>query len=238
MAELGFHLSSQKTFSNTPPHSPHINLRLTSTSTSQVNSTTNSHPIIQEKMFTACSWRSSGGLGRLVRVRTFLPTKHGIVRFVAAAGRCYSRHSLNEKEYPSPTGQSKHSGLSGIHLSPHQIPHIHLIANPHDVLISDVQHETLETTIATELGITYLSKVSKEIQRKVFREAYRYLYGPNDRAIIPLPVISGNTALWVFFVIDSGAPNTHISPQVSLTLGIQRLDIGVLSRVGVCCPWT
>lgn len=40
-----------------------------------------------------------------------------------------------------------------------QIPHIYQVPNPHDVLISDIQHETLETTIATELGITYLSTV-------------------------------------------------------------------------------
>lgn len=40
-----------------------------------------------------------------------------------------------------------------------QIPHTHQVRNPHDVLISDIQHETLETLITTELGIAYLSKV-------------------------------------------------------------------------------
>ncbi|PUU77261.1 hypothetical protein B9Z19DRAFT_1065997 [Tuber borchii] len=113
-----------------------------------------------------------------------------------------------------------------IHRQPQQIPHIHQIPNPHEVLISDVQHETLETTIATELGITYLSKVPQDVQSKVIHKAYGYFYGPNDRAIIPLPVISKDKALWVFFVVDSGSPNTYLSAQVSQPLTAKDMELG------------
>jgi len=60
--------------------------------------------------------------------------------------------------------------------------------NDYDVLITDVKHETLETTIAEELGIPYLSRATESQAKKVVQVGNGYIYGSKFRGIIPLVV--------------------------------------------------
>jgi len=68
----------------------------------------------------------------------------------------------------------------------------------YDVLITHIKHETLETTISEELGISYLSKVTEAEAKKVVRVGNGYIYGRKDRTIIPFVVSRKGEACWFF----------------------------------------
>jgi hypothetical protein len=87
--------------------------------------------------------------------------------------------------------------------------------NDYDVLITDVKHETLETTVAEELGIPYLSKATEADAKEVVQVGNGYIYGRKFSAIIPFVVSHGDESRWVFFIMDSGAPLTYLSAEVS-----------------------
>ena len=84
-----------------------------------------------------------------------------------------------------------------------------------DVLISDVKHKTLATSIAEQVGVPYLSKPTEADAKEVVKVANGYIYGPKDRTIIPFVVTHKEESRWVFFIIDSGCPRTYFSAQVS-----------------------
>ena len=85
----------------------------------------------------------------------------------------------------------------------------------YDVLISGVMHKTLETTISEKLGIPYLSKATLSDAQKV-TEAGGCIYG--GWLIIPLVAAHERKAGWVFFVMDTAAPLTYLSDQVSASI--------------------
>jgi hypothetical protein len=84
----------------------------------------------------------------------------------------------------------------------------------YDVLITDIKHETLETTIAEELGIPYLSKATEAQAEEVVEVGNGYIHGSKFRVIVPFLGHKGE-ARWVFFILGSGAPLTHLSAQAS-----------------------
>ena len=88
----------------------------------------------------------------------------------------------------------------------------------YDVLISDVKHETLETKVAEELGIPYLSKAAESQARVVVQVGTGYIYGPQYRPIVPFVVSHKGEALWVFFIVDNCSPLTYLSTQVSASM--------------------
>lgn len=96
---------------------------------------------------------------------------------------------------------------------------IHDIGGPYpedyNVLISDIKHQRLETTIARELGIPYLSRVREAEAKVKVKVGNGYIRGLTDRAIVPFIVGHKDEARWVFFILDSGAPLTYLSDQVS-----------------------
>ncbi|KAH0609470.1 uncharacterized protein H6S33_012956 [Morchella sextelata] len=92
--------------------------------------------------------------------------------------------------------------------------------NDYDVLITDVKHETLETTVAEELGIPYLSKATEADAKEVVQVGNGYIYGRKFSAIIPFVVSHGDESRWVFFIMDSGAPLTYLSAEASKILGV------------------
>lgn len=85
----------------------------------------------------------------------------------------------------------------------------------YDVLITDINHKTLDTEIAEHIGLPYLSKATEADTHEIVESATGYLYGANLRPIIPLVVRNNDQAHWVFFLLDSLAPSTYISYQVS-----------------------
>ena len=84
----------------------------------------------------------------------------------------------------------------------------------YDVLLSDVTHAKLQTSIAEELGIAYLSKASDP--KEVVRVGTGYIHGLHKRTIVPFIVSHGEEARWVFFIVDSGSPWTYLSTHVRL----------------------
>lgn len=85
----------------------------------------------------------------------------------------------------------------------------------YDVLIPDTKHETFETSIAEELDIPYLSKATESQDKEVVQVGRGYIYGKTSRGIVPFVVGHNSEARWLFFIVDSGAPLTYISTQVS-----------------------
>lgn len=70
----------------------------------------------------------------------------------------------------------------------------------YDVLISDVTHKTLGTTIAEELGAPYLGKATTTDAEERVRMVDGYIYGPNDRTIIPFVITHKEVARWFLFL--------------------------------------
>jgi hypothetical protein len=86
----------------------------------------------------------------------------------------------------------------------------------YDVLFTDIKHETLETMIAEEVGIPYLSKATVADAKEVVKVGTGYIHGKKRRTIVPLIVGRREEARWVFFIVDSTAPLTYLSIQVSV----------------------
>ena len=83
----------------------------------------------------------------------------------------------------------------------------------YDILITDISHQKLETTIAEELGIPYLSQVAVADAKEVVEIGEGYIRGDTVRPIVPLVVSHKDEARWVFFIVDTGAPLTYLSAQ-------------------------
>ena len=91
-------------------------------------------------------------------------------------------------------------------------------AKDYDVLISDIKHETLEKIISEELGIRYLSEATESQVKEVVKVGRGYIYGKTFRTIIPFVVSRNGEARWMFFIMDTSAPLTYISAQVSASI--------------------
>ncbi|PUU77242.1 hypothetical protein B9Z19DRAFT_1128503 [Tuber borchii] len=92
--------------------------------------------------------------------------------------------------------------------------------DPDDVLLSDVHHETLATTIANKFGISYLSKAADSKAFEVVRVTEGFLFGENNRSIAPFVVSYKGNSHWVFFVLDTGSPDTYFSDQALKALNM------------------
>jgi hypothetical protein len=86
----------------------------------------------------------------------------------------------------------------------------------YDVLITDMNHETLQSEISELVGIPYLKEATKDEADKVAREIRGFLYGRKLRPILPCVLSIDDKSRWVFFVVHSGSPLTYISSQVSV----------------------
>jgi hypothetical protein len=85
----------------------------------------------------------------------------------------------------------------------------------YDVLITDIDNNTLQSEISKLAGIPYLKEATKDEADKVPKKIRGFTYGSKFRQILPCVLNIEDQARWVFFV-DSGAPLTYISTQVSV----------------------
>ncbi|CUS15086.1 unnamed protein product [Tuber aestivum] len=92
----------------------------------------------------------------------------------------------------------------------------------YDVLITDVNHETLKTAIAKQLGVPYLSEATEADAREVVCACTGFFYGQKFRPIVPFAVGLKGEARWVYFVLDGCSPLTYLSAQTSKLLNIRE----------------
>ena len=85
----------------------------------------------------------------------------------------------------------------------------------YDVLIPDISHETLRTTNAEELGVSYLSKAADSDANEVVEVGTGIIHGDTLRPIVPSVVSRSDEARWAFSIVDSSSPFTYLSVQVS-----------------------
>ena len=86
----------------------------------------------------------------------------------------------------------------------------------YDVLVTDITDNTLRSEIAELAGMAYLEKATKDDANKTVDIGYGFLYGSKFRPIFPCIVSFRDKAHWVFFLVDSSAPVTYLSSQVSV----------------------
>jgi hypothetical protein len=86
----------------------------------------------------------------------------------------------------------------------------------YDVVLSDMDKDTLHTDISKVVGIPYLKEATKDDADKVAREINGALYGETFCMIFPCVLSAKSTARWVFFIVDSGAPSNYISAEVNV----------------------
>ena len=86
----------------------------------------------------------------------------------------------------------------------------------YDVLVTDITDKKLRSEIAELAGVAYLEKATKDEANKKVDIGYGFLYGNKYHPIFPCIVSFRNKAHWVFFIVDSSAPLTYLSSQVSI----------------------
>jgi hypothetical protein len=86
----------------------------------------------------------------------------------------------------------------------------------YDVLLSDIDNNTLHFGVSKRVGIPYLEEATKDETDTVPGEINGFLYGPKSCMILPCVLSIEDKARWVFFIVDSAAPVTYISRQVSV----------------------
>jgi len=94
--------------------------------------------------------------------------------------------------------------------------------NDYDVLITDVDDNTLHNEISHLVGIPYLKEATKEEADKVADSLRGFVYGRKYRMILPCVLKIEDKAHWVFFLVDGGAPLTYISTQVAQTFKLKE----------------
>ena len=88
----------------------------------------------------------------------------------------------------------------------------------YDVLITDIDNDTLQSEISKLAGIPYLKEATKDEADQVPKKIDGFTYGPKLRLVFPSVLSVEDKARWVFFVMDTGAPVTYISTQVNVYL--------------------
>jgi hypothetical protein len=88
--------------------------------------------------------------------------------------------------------------------------------NDYDVLIMDMDNNTLHSEISKLVDIPYLQEATKDEADKVATEVRGFLYGQRRCMILPCVVSIQDKACWVFFIVDPGSPLTYISAEVSV----------------------
>lgn len=91
----------------------------------------------------------------------------------------------------------------------------------------------MQTEISEALSIPYLSKAAKVDATKVVKYIDGHLYGYKRHPIFPCVVHAhnGDEARWVFFILDTVAPTTYLSPQVSF------FTSGKYIKCSTCCRY-
>jgi hypothetical protein len=86
----------------------------------------------------------------------------------------------------------------------------------YDVLITDINNDTLHSEISKLVDIPYLKEATKDDADKMPREIQGFMYGQKRLMILPCVVSIRDQARWVFFIVDPGSPLTYISTEVSV----------------------
>jgi hypothetical protein len=97
----------------------------------------------------------------------------------------------------------------------------------YDVLITEVDNDTLHSEISKLVDIPYLTKATKDEADKVAKEVRGFYYGRSLRMIFPCVFSVEDQARWVFFIVDPGAPLTStevsVHPYRKNTLAINSI---------------
>ena len=102
-------------------------------------------------------------------------------------------------------------------------------------LLTDVTDDTLRTPISIQLRVKYLEPAPLDLARASLSVCPGIMYGDAYRFILSLPVAHGmKNPVWVHFVLDTGAPKSHLSQQVCLVW--LYMCMAVNSAAGLGCP--
>ena len=85
----------------------------------------------------------------------------------------------------------------------------------YDVILTDVMNKTLRHEVAEIAGVPYLQGATEDEANEVVTTGQGFIYGKKLRTIFPCVAGREGRAHWVFFVVDTGAPLTYLSKQVS-----------------------
>jgi hypothetical protein len=87
--------------------------------------------------------------------------------------------------------------------------------NAFDVLITDINENTLQTEVSKVFGMDYLANASEGDAKREVDTIDGYLYGEARRAMVPCVVGNGDKAYWVHFIVDTLSPWTFVSEKVN-----------------------
>lgn len=82
------------------------------------------------------------------------------------------------------------------------------------VLLTDINHKTLEGEISELVKMKYHSRVPYDNEQNAPNKIECFMYGRNNQTICPTAVTHGDNSYFVFFLVDPGSPVTYLSSQV------------------------
>ena len=84
-----------------------------------------------------------------------------------------------------------------------------------DVLFPDIDGEKLRSEIPAIVGKQYHAKATKDEANHVVKAGIGFNYGRAHRTLFPCVVSYEGKSHWIVFIVDTGAPLTYLSVQVS-----------------------
>lgn len=102
----------------------------------------------------------------------------------------------------------------------------------YDVLLIDINDNTLRGELSEGLSVQYLEKAVGVDAARPVDFISSYLYGVKRRPVLACPVYKNDVtkALWVIFILDTGAPSTYLCSKVSVP-NIQRITLYLLTQL-------
>lgn len=102
----------------------------------------------------------------------------------------------------------------------------------YDVLLTDINDNTLRGEISEGLGVQYLEKAVGVDAARPVDFINGYLHGVRRHPVLACPVYKNEVteALWVIFILNTGAPSTYLCSKVNVP-AIQRITPYLLTQL-------
>eukprot|EP00955_Chlamydomonas_euryale_P041876 352149-Chlamydomonas_euryale.AAC.15 len=171
------------------------------------------------------------------------PVQDILADLVRQRGRVPDHHSdlsrLDESIIPLMIITRNMSGKNALNAGPYDIGHDDLCSIPGISFLHDLTEDDLQSQLSDLLEVKYL-EVAHEPTAWPVRGV---LFGPCKRPVVCLPTKLRRTLINVFYLVDTGAHTTELSPSAFSALGSESIPSaayavinGFKNQVRLCSP--
>jgi hypothetical protein len=131
----------------------------------------------------------------------------------------FKRYRAISRKYATCEHVFKHAGVPYRGLANKSIDEnrgVKLLNDFYDLVIPELNYNSLRTAVAEQIGIEYLATAPADAVQEKGSLIAGILYGPFRRPVVPCVCRFGDKSKWVFFLIDALAPESYLSLDVSV----------------------